>query len=60
MCRLCVSAQPRVGLTFMPALRDGSTVFDTWPHQQLFALAWLALGRDPAARSHSVEQFTAL
>ena len=67
---LVVSCCPRVagqvGLRFVGA-RAGSGTHDRHtppntmaPAQVLCKLTWLVLGGDPAARSHRVEQLTAL
>ena len=42
------------------ALAGNFLVFDKQRTPNLGKLTWLVLGEDPAARSHRVEQFTAL
>ena len=45
---------------FCAALWDGNMASELVFQQHLSKLTWLVLGGDPAARSHRVEQFTAL
>ena len=62
----CPRVAVQVGLRFVGA-RAGSGTHDRHtppntmaPAQVLCKLTWLVLGGDPAARSHRVEQLTAL
>jgi hypothetical protein len=56
---LCVASYGKGGIEERYAGRGQA--LSIWPSmRQTIKLTWLVLGGDPAARSHRVEQFTAL
>lgn len=48
----------RTGATLTGDMRAQRVIWQLFP--LMHKLTWLVLGEDPAARSHRVEQFTAL